>query len=563
MYLSDHDLRQLDDARLDALDATGDLRGLSGRLLSDLKEARDRLNQTPSNSSRPPSSRLPWERGEAPAPAAAPGHTDAEEDEDEDERPSSRRRAPATEADADDTSEEGATTQQARASTPEPDASQTDKKRRPGRQPGAPGVSRTQVLPIDVEHAHIPSHCACCTYRFEGEAAHAHNARYELDLILPESGRAGLQLEQSKHTYYEVACPHCGHLTQARPGRADPEEGWTVSMSEWRLIGPTLASFIVALTLQLRSSHRRVRTFLADWFGLEISTALISQCRHELGRAVEPPIQEAVRDALAQSHQPNQTLGQAPSQEPSQTAHIDETPWPQGAANLWLWVLITSQVIFYSVGRRTAEMFARLIGDYQGWLMSDGYRVYRVYGQRLRCWAHILRKARGLAESTDRRSQHFGQQVLAHFKALMDSVYQAREGPPQPNGTLRAQHHKALWDFHDVCHRLVNDPNAPKKALDLAVELLNDWEAFWMVLDDPSLPLTNNEAERALRHWVILRQIQQGTRTEEGSRALANLASVIDTCRLRQCSPWPYLAEVLKARRQNQPAPPIPQAAAH
>ncbi|MBK1650309.1 IS66 family transposase [Rhabdochromatium marinum] len=546
MYLSDHDLRQLDDARLDALDATGDLRGLSGRLLSDLKDARDRLNQNASNSSRPPSSRAPWERGEAPAPAAAPGHTDV--DKDQDQRPSSRRRAPATEAEADDTSEECATSKPARASTPdEPGASQTPEPRRPGRQPGAPGVSRTQVLPINVERFHVPSHCACCAHGLEGEAAQAHNARYELDLMLPESGQVGLQLEHCKHTYNEVACPHCGHLTQARPGRADPEEGWTVLMSEWRLIGPTLASFIVALTLQLRGSHRRVRTFLADWFGLEISTALISQCRHELGRAVEPPIQEAVRDALAQS----------------QEAYIDETPWPQGAANLWLWVLITSQVIFYSVGRRTAEMFARLIGDYQGWLMSDGYRVYRVYGQRLRCWAHILRKARGLAESTDRRSQHFGQQVLAHFKTLMDSVYQAREGPPQPNGTLRAQHHKTLWDFHDVCHRLVNDPSAPKKALDLAVELLNDWEAFWMVLDDPKWPLTNNEAERALRHWVILRQVQQGTRTEEGSRALANLASVIDTCRLRQCSPWPYLAEVLKARRQNQPAPPIPQAAAH
>jgi hypothetical protein len=118
MYLSDHDLRQLDNARLDALDATGHLREVSGRLLSDLKEARDRLNQNPSNSSRPPSSRPSWERGEAPAPAAVPGQTD--EDEDEDERPSSRRKAPAPEAEADD---KAATPKEACASAPEPDAS--------------------------------------------------------------------------------------------------------------------------------------------------------------------------------------------------------------------------------------------------------------------------------------------------------------------------------------------------------------------------------------------------------------------------------------------------------
>jgi len=35
--------------------------------------------------------------------------------------------------------------------------------------------------------------------------------------------------------------------------------------------------------------------------------------------------------------------------------------------------------------------------------------------------------------------------------------------------------------------------------------LLNDWDTFWVVLDYPELPLTNNEAERALCHWVIAR----------------------------------------------------------
>ena len=64
MQLSDHDLRQLDRARLHELDGE-QLRALSEKLLADLKEARERLNRTPSNSSRPPSSRAPWERGEA------------------------------------------------------------------------------------------------------------------------------------------------------------------------------------------------------------------------------------------------------------------------------------------------------------------------------------------------------------------------------------------------------------------------------------------------------------------------------------------------------------------
>ena len=63
MQLSDHDLKQLDDDYLRSLPAEA-LRTLSSKLLSDLKEAHDRLNQNPSNSSRPPSSRAPWEKTE-------------------------------------------------------------------------------------------------------------------------------------------------------------------------------------------------------------------------------------------------------------------------------------------------------------------------------------------------------------------------------------------------------------------------------------------------------------------------------------------------------------------
>jgi transposase len=73
--------------------------------------------------------------------------------------------------------------------------------------------------------------------------------------------------------------------------------------------------------------------------------------------------------------------------------------------------------------------------------------------------------------------------------------------------------------------------------------------------------LTNNEAELALRHWVITRRITYGTRTAQGSRAFALTISVIETCRKRNVSPWPYLAEVIRRRRKGEPAPPLPQPA--
>ena len=79
----------------------------------------------------------------------------------------------------------------------------------------------------------------------------------------------------------------------------------------------------------------------------------------------------------------------------------------------------------------------------------------------------------------------------------------------------------------------------------LAKEILNDWDAVVAFVKNPELPPTNNEAERALRHAVIARQIGFGTRTSEGSLAYSSLLSVIRTCRLREINPWTYIAEVL------------------
>jgi hypothetical protein len=89
-----------------------------------------------------------------------------------------------------------------------------------------------------------------------------------------------------------------------------------------------------------------------------------------------------------------------------------------------------------------------------------------------------------------------------------------------------------------------------EKSRALVRELLNDWDTFWVVLDHPELPLTNNTAERALRRWVIARRISCGTRNRQGSRAFTLLASVIETCRHRGHAPWLLIAETVRERRR-------------
>lgn len=523
MHLDDHDLKQLDEEYLLSLSPV-QLQTLSTKLLADLKEAHDRLNQNPSNSSRPPSTRAPWENAEETSQGGG-------EDDDE---PQDVASDGAVDRKSDGEAEKG------KQDKEEPDAKKTDcrdtSQGRPGRPKGASGYSRTQQLAIDEECVHRPETCSACGASLnEACEQHAYTARYEIDLV--QRGN-GLMLVQTKHTYVERQC-QCGHWTREQPGRCSAEEGWRVELTEWHLAGPLLVSFICALALRQRRSRARIREFLHDWLGLKLGAATINQCIHEAGRAVAPVVEQEIRKAVREA----------------ELLYADETSWKEHGKLLWLWVFTCASVTFFVVGKRSRELVQRVLGEsFEHWLMSDGYGVYREYTWRLRCLAHIVRKARGLEESLDRDAWRFGEHVLNVLEAVMDAVYRARGSPPDI--PLREAHARMLADLFTAC--LDNAGSKHEKTRALARELLNDWDTFWVVLDHPQLPLTNNAAERALRHWVIARRISHGTRTAQGTHAFSLLASVIETCRQRAVSPWPYLAQVVRQRRKNLQAPALP-----
>ena len=208
--------------------------GLSLRLLADLKEARERLNQGPTNSSRPSSRRAPWARGE----------TAAEADEAAEALPLAAEPAetpPATVAPA--------------AVKPSPGA------RKAGKQPGAPGVGRTQVFAAHETLAHYPAVCTGCGRALTDPvgAAVASTGFQAVDLRCGAPDAPGLRLWVVDHRYYEAPCA-CGHHSRAEAGRGavDPRLAG-VELSEWRGVGPGLAGLIVALSLRFRLSRARIQ----------------------------------------------------------------------------------------------------------------------------------------------------------------------------------------------------------------------------------------------------------------------------------------------------------------
>jgi len=152
-------------------------------LLADLKEAHDRLNQNPSNSTRPPSTRAPWEK--------------ADSGSDEAWTPQ------AAEASADQSGEDAAAAQNSERDSMRPACEAKpqgeSKPGRPGRRKGAPGAIRRQVLPVDAEKKHQPETCAACgAHLGEDLEYRPYTARFELNVVRPD-GAMCLVLRQTKH----------------------------------------------------------------------------------------------------------------------------------------------------------------------------------------------------------------------------------------------------------------------------------------------------------------------------------------------------------------------------
>jgi len=517
MQLSNQDLSQIDEDELLNLPEE-ELRHLSIKLLNDLKDARERLSQNSRNSSRPPSSETPWDK----VPTEPSNDQAQEETDSPTETEDSTKPRPPAKKDQEQ---------------PEDANEENQEARKPGKQPGTQGFGRTQKLAITDYQNHYPETCDCCHQTLESRNAIAYAAYETINVEWANVENPGIKLTNTKHTLYEIVCTN-GHITRKEVNRSRHAQLPDITRTEWRLVGPGLAAMIVCLAYRMRLSRTHIQEFLHDWLGIELSVGTLNNTLHESGAAAMPLEDVFIQEIIS-----------------SELLHVDETSWMEHTTLLWLWVFSTDRVTAYWIATRSAELMDSLLGeDYSGWLMSDGYSVYRKYLNRLRCWAHLLRKAKGLTESLNKDAQFFGQQTLNLLGMMIDSVRKARITPPDT--PLSETYRLELLAYQQLCVQMKTHEH--KKTAALATEMLNDWKAIFQVLDQPHQPLTNNEAERALRHWVILRGICYGTRSENGTRVFAILISVIETCRKRNQSPWIYLAQVIASQRSGLPVPALP-----
>jgi len=85
--------------------------------------------------------------------------------------------------------------------------------------------------------------------------------------------------------------------------------------------------------------------------------------------------------------------------------------------------------------------------------------------------------------------------------------------------------------------------------------LLKRRDALWTFVYFEGVEPTNNGAEQAVRHGVIIRKISYGTHSQEGSRFVERMLTVHATLRRQQRNILDFMRAACSAALRRQPAP--------
>ena len=220
--------------------------------------------------------------------------------------------------------------------------------------------------------------------------------------------------------------------------------------------------------------------------------------------------------------------------------HIDETvvqvlkeAGKAPTSNSYMWVQTGGPpgrpvVLFDYDASRGGQVPVRLLHDYRGYVMTEGYSGYnelmRTDGiEQLICWAHVRRR---FVEAV--KVQPKGKRGLAdEAVALIGKLYRIERDHKHADDAMRllARQQQSLPVLATLRTWLDKAlPGVtPKSALGTALSYLRDyWPRLTRYTERGDLPIDNNRAENAIRPFVIGRNYANGSfmQTRLRSRAI-------------------------------------------
>ena len=197
-----------------------------------------------------------------------------------------------------------------------------------------------------------------------------------------------------------------------------------------------------------------------------------------------------------------------------------------------------------SRGMKALENSVFGVGD--SIIVTDRYAAYNYFEESNRqiCWAHLARDFERFANSANQSVKVVGEylkqvacEIFALKKALQDgkinvAIFSRRARK------LRSR----TWNY-------LKDLTREKEAVHasrVAKNIMKSENMMWKFLEDPlNIPLTNNHAERQIRHYVTYRKNSYFSQSDRGDRFLERTISLYLTWNQQSQNPYKNLTLLL------------------
>jgi len=241
--------------------------------------------------------------------------------------------------------------------------------------------------------------------------------------------------------------------------------------------------------------------------------------------------------------------------------NIDETPVQvmkepgrPDTSRSYMWVFLGGApgecaVVFRYSPTRSGSVASDFLGDYSGWVQADGFAGYDALEAKpgielLGCWAHARRKFVEVTKASPRGKTGSGDVAVAYIRKLYAIEKQGVEEK------LDAEGIRALRE--DCARPILNEfkgwlekrsfETPPKGLMGKAIGYtLSRWDRLTRYLKDGRLRMDNNQAENAIRPFVVGRKNWLFSGHPRGAEASANLYSLIETAKANGLEPYAYL----------------------
>ena len=241
--------------------------------------------------------------------------------------------------------------------------------------------------------------------------------------------------------------------------------------------------------------------------------------------------------------------------------YADETTWPINGIKKWSWYFGNELVSYYQFATsRGQQVPQNILGKtYNGKLIIDSYKGYKIDCIIQRCWIHLNRKIEKLLEMPF--ITEFGKEFLLDLHTNVSQQILKIHKQFRENEISELIYQQLGNEIKEKYFELIGNTSTlseirDKKIINWLKEREKEKDQLFTFIDYPEIKVHTNDAERALRPEVIYRKISGGHRTENGAQNYAIIMSIWQTCKKNNIDFFDYYQKVHRWYYDGKIGPP-------